>query len=98
MTVVRIVGTLKPFAAFAKPITLFRIMDGSWLWRFANWKGWWSINTTTLFCGVRRASRPIFLVDDVMVFCLSIDVSNNNSGYCVWGPIVQNIPLAFARG
>src|SRR5437667_2504057 len=39
-TVVRMVGTLKIFAALASPMTLFTIIIGSWLCRFANWKGW----------------------------------------------------------
>src|ERR1700757_1936822 len=57
-TVVRIVGTLKALAAFARPMTLFTIIIGSWLCRLANWKGWWSIRTSTDSSGGRRALRP----------------------------------------
>src|ERR1700741_275187 len=78
-TVVRIVGTLKALAAFARPMTLFTIIIGSWLCRLANWKGWWSIKTSTDSSGVRRASRPVFgAVDWVMAFTPFV---GSRSGY-----------------
>ena len=36
-TVIRIVGTPKASAAFAKPTVLLIIICGSWLFRFASW-------------------------------------------------------------
>src|SRR6267378_5585940 len=57
-TVVRMVGTLKILAVLASATTLFTIIVGSWLCRLANWKGWWSIRTSTDSSGVRRAFRP----------------------------------------
>ena len=58
-TVVRITGTLKALANLASPITLLTIIVGSWLWRFANWNGWWSIRTTTHSSGVSKAESPV---------------------------------------
>ncbi len=37
ITVVRMVGTPNTFAILARPTTLFTIIVGSWLCRFANW-------------------------------------------------------------
>jgi hypothetical protein len=36
-----------PFAALARPTTLFTIIVGSWLCRLANWRGWCSIRIRT---------------------------------------------------
>src|ERR1700757_2434089 len=66
-TVVRIVGTLKALAAFARPMTLFTIIMGSWLCRLANWKGWWSIRTSTDSSGVSRALRPFLRTWDSLI-------------------------------
>ena len=50
-------------------MTLFTIIVGSWLCRLANWKGWWSIRTSTDSSGVRRALRPFLRAGDwVMAF------------------------------
>src|SRR3954454_10175132 len=57
-TVVRMVGTPKILAVLASAMTLLTIIVGSWLCRLANWKGWWSIRTSTDSSGVRRALRP----------------------------------------
>src|ERR1700741_649469 len=78
-TVLRMVGTLKTFAVFASATTLFMIIVSSWLWRLANWKGWWSIRTSTDSSGVRRAFRPVFgAVDWVMAFTPFV---GSRSGY-----------------
>ena len=82
-TVVRIVGTLKTFAVFASAMTLFTIIVGSWLCRLANWKGWWSIRTSTDSSGVRRAFRPFLrAVDWVMAFTP------------VWVGVVRGVDIA----
>jgi len=38
---------------------LFAIIVGSWLLTLANWKGWWSISSTTLLSGVSSAVSPV---------------------------------------
>ena len=55
------VGTPNPLAALARPTALFTIIVGSWLFRLANWNGWWSIRTTTLSSGVSSACSPDFV-------------------------------------
>jgi hypothetical protein len=57
--VVNSVGTLKAFAAFARPTTLLTTVWLSWLRSPANWNGWWSIRSSTQFSGVNSAFRPV---------------------------------------
>src|SRR6266403_2575029 len=58
VTVVKIVGMPYAFAVFARPVTLFMTIVGSWLLTFASWNGWWSISTRTQLSGVSSASNP----------------------------------------
>src|SRR5580693_2331298 len=52
---------LNVFAVFARAVTLFMTIVGSWLLTFASWNGWWSIRRTAQFSGVRSASSPTFV-------------------------------------
>src|SRR5207245_4527256 len=62
-TVVRMVGTLKTFAALAKPVTLLMSNCVSMDCAAKAICGWWSMSTRTAFCGVRsRGLAPAFLL------------------------------------
>lgn len=61
-TVVRMVGTSNSLAPFASAVTLLTTRVASMLRMPANWAPWWSISSSTDFSGVRRASRPVYVM------------------------------------
>src|SRR5436190_16321788 len=99
-TVLRMVGTLKTFAAFARPMTLFTIIIGSWLCRLANWKGWWSIRIRTDSAGVRRALRPFLgAMDWVMGVTPVCDFRCSRTGYRPFiAPLLAGNGFNFLQG
>lgn len=81
-TVVRMVGTPKALAALASPTTLLTTIVGSWLFRLANWNGWWSISTRTLSSGVSSASSPaLFGVLTVLTVLMGVSLLEP---YAMW--------------
>src|SRR5579862_3214743 len=64
------------FAVLARAVTLLITSVGSWLFTFANWKGWWSMSSNTQFSGVRRASKPTFVNVCMMFLYMSLYLCN----------------------